>query len=63
MKRDPAIYSLAAHAASALGSSALGQRMIAVDSSRALFDIDLATGAKTQFGSVSSNAGTTGGLA
>ncbi len=38
-------------------------RLIGVDSSRALFEIDMATGAKTQIGTVSSNAGTTGGLA
>lgn len=45
-------------------SIALGQgRLIAVDSSRALYEIDMATGAKTQIGTVSANAGTTGGLA
>lgn len=38
-------------------------RFIAVDSSRALYEIDQNTGAKTQIGTVSSNAGTTGGLA
>jgi DNA-binding beta-propeller fold protein YncE len=38
-------------------------RLIAVDSSRALFEIDMNTGAKTQIGTVSANAGTTGGLA
>lgn len=43
---------------------ALGQgRLIAVDSSRALYEIDMSTGAKTQIGTVSANAGTTGGLA
>lgn len=41
----------------------LGQHMIAVDSSRALYEIDVATGAKTSIGTVSANAGTTGGLA
>ncbi len=45
-------------------SLVLGQgRMIAVDSSRALYEIDITTGAKTLIGTVSSNAGTTGGLA
>ena len=38
-------------------------RLIAVDSSRALYEIDMNTGAKTSLGSVSANAGTTGGLA
>ena len=43
---------------------ALGQgRLIAVDSSRALFEIDMSTGAKTSIGTVTANAGTTGGLA
>ncbi|MBI4915076.1 MAG: hypothetical protein HY825_04455 [Acidobacteria bacterium] len=41
----------------------LGQHMIAVDSSRALYEIDVATGAKTLIGTVSANAGTTAGLA
>ncbi|MBL8990700.1 MAG: hypothetical protein JNJ48_03870 [Phycisphaerae bacterium] len=38
-------------------------RLIAVDSSRALYEINMTTGAKTAIGTVSSNAGTTGGLA
>lgn len=38
-------------------------RMIAVDSSRALFEIDILTGAKTPIGTVSANASTTAGLA
>lgn len=37
--------------------------LIAVDSSRGLYEIDPTTGAKTQFGTVSANAGTCGGLA
>jgi DNA-binding beta-propeller fold protein YncE len=37
--------------------------VIAVDSSRALFEIDITTGAKTPIGTVSANAGTTAGLA
>ena len=41
----------------------LGQHMIAVDSSRAMYEIDVATGAKTSIGTVSANAGTTAGLA
>lgn len=47
----------------AFASTAFSQRMIACDSSRALYEIDIATGAKTQIGTISSNAGTTGGLA
>ena len=53
-----------AAAALAVASSAFGaDRLIAVDTSRALFEIDMNTGAKTQIGTVSSNAGTTAGLA
>lgn len=37
--------------------------LVAVDSSRALYEIDPATGAKTPIGTVSANAGTTAGLA
>jgi hypothetical protein len=36
--------------------------MIAVDSNRNLYEIDIATGGKTQIGTVSANAGTTAGL-
>lgn len=39
------------------------ERLIAVDSSRALFEVNPNTGAKTAIGTVSANAGTTGGLA
>lgn len=54
----------AAAAAIGMAGSAFGQGvMIAVDSSRALFEINIATGAKTPIGTVSSNAGTTAGLA
>lgn len=35
-------------------------RLICVDSSRALFEVNMQTGAKTQIGTVSANAGTTG---
>ena len=37
--------------------------VIAVDSNRNLYEIDIATGAKTQIGTVTANAGTTAGLA
>jgi hypothetical protein len=48
----------------AAASPGLAQpHMIAVDSSRALYEIDIATGAKTLFRTVSANAGTTAGLA
>jgi len=38
-------------------------KLYAVDSSRALFEVDMNTGVKTPAGTVSANAGTTGGLA
>lgn len=50
------VLSVAAPCASA-------QTLVAVDSGRILYTIDKATGAKTQFGTVSSNASTTAGLA
>lgn len=37
--------------------------IVAIDSSRAYYEIDVATGAKTQLGTATANAGTTGGLA
>ncbi|MBX7134945.1 MAG: hypothetical protein K1X67_19940 [Fimbriimonadaceae bacterium] len=37
--------------------------LYAVDSSRALYELDMNTGARTSIGTVSANAGTTGGLA
>ncbi len=37
--------------------------LIAVDNARAFWEIDVATGTKTQFATISANAGTTGGLA
>ncbi len=40
-----------------------GQTLFAVDSSRAFYSVDMNTGAKTLLCTVSSNAGTTGGLA
>lgn len=60
MRNTLTAIGLVAMASTAVAS---GGRMIAVDSSRALYDIDITTGAKTQFGTVSSNAGTTAGLA
>ncbi|HET9314825.1 MAG TPA: hypothetical protein VFQ51_04510 [Vicinamibacteria bacterium] len=43
--------------------SAAGEtHVIAVDSSRALFEIDITSGAKTPIGTVTANAGTTGAL-
>ena len=48
----------------AVAGSAFGaDRLIAIDSSRAFYEIDRATGAKTLLGTASSNAGTAGGLA
>ncbi|GEM_PF-1922911 len=55
--------SLGGAAVLALSTSAMGQRMIACDSSRALYEVDINTGAKTSIGTISSNAGTTGELA
>jgi DNA-binding beta-propeller fold protein YncE len=54
----------AAAAALALAAGTAAQdRLIAVDSARAVYEINMATGEKTQIGTVSSNAGTTAGLA
>lgn len=39
------------------------QRMITCDSSRAVFEVDIATGTRTQVGTISSNVGVAGGLA
>jgi len=47
----------------ATSASTAAQFLVAVDSSRALSTIDPATGTKTQFATVSSNASTTAGLA
>ena len=49
--------------ASALPVHAGNPHIVAVDSARPLFEVNIATGAKTQFGTVSANAGTCGGLA
>ena len=39
--------------------AAAQERLIAVDSSRALYEVNMSTGAKTQIGTVSANASTT----
>ncbi len=49
--------------ATALAVSAGAGTLVAVDGSRVLYQIDMTTGAKTMIGTVSSNAGTTAGLA
>ncbi len=46
-----------------LAGPSIAGRLIAVDSSRALYDVDIATGAKTQIGTVSAGAGSPSGLA
>jgi hypothetical protein len=46
-----------------LSHFATAGQLVAVDSNRSLYDIDIATGTKTLIGTVSMNAGTTGGLA
>jgi DNA-binding beta-propeller fold protein YncE len=55
-----AVLAFSSFAHAALAGEA---HMIAVDSSRALSEIDIATGAKTPIGTVSANASTTAGLA
>lgn len=57
--RTAALALMVVPAASALASG----RLIAVDSNRSFFELNMTTGAKTQLGTVSANAGTTGGLA
>jgi hypothetical protein len=57
-------FLLVVAALAVLPGGALAQgRLLAIDSSRAFYEIDMATGAKTLLGTVSANAGTTGGLA
>ena len=46
----------------ALSGPLAAQRMFALDSSRAVYEIDLTTAARTQVGTISSNAGVTGGF-
>jgi len=52
---------LAAAASARAGTS--NPHLVAIDSSRAYFEIDAATGAKTPLGTASASAGTTAGLA
>ena len=47
----------------ALSSLATAQRLIGIDSSRALYQFDMTTGQKSAIGTVSINASTTAGLA
>src|SRR5688572_12181321 len=47
----------------AAASNVTAGTLIGVDSNRNLYEIDMATGAKTQIGVVSSNAGNIGGFA
>ncbi len=54
---------LGALAVLGLAAIAHSDRLIAVDSARVLYEIDRTTGAKVSIGTVSANAGTTGGLA
>lgn len=50
-------------AALVISAGLSAQRMIAVDSSRAVSEVDIATGGKTPLGTISSNASTTAGFA
>jgi DNA-binding beta-propeller fold protein YncE len=61
LRHFAAVIALLAPAWPALGAG--NPHIVAVDSSRALSEINIATGAKTPIGMVSANAGTTGGLA
>jgi DNA-binding beta-propeller fold protein YncE len=57
---------LIAAAVACLGCASLAMaqgRLIAVDSNRTLYEVDMTTGALTNIGAVSANAGTTAGLA
>jgi sugar lactone lactonase YvrE len=53
----------AAVAAAVAGTASAAGTMWALDNSRNLYNVDINTGVATQVGSISSNAGTTGGLA
>ncbi|MCY2961189.1 MAG: hypothetical protein NTY35_13595 [Planctomycetota bacterium] len=53
---------IAPFAVCVLAAAAQAGRLIAVDTSRALYDVDIATGAKTLIGTVSAGAGTPSGL-
>src|SRR6478672_2657305 len=61
-RKMPFFLGLALLCAAFLAPSARAQ-LIAVDSARALYTLDISTGARTQIGTVSANAGTTAGLA
>ncbi len=64
MRKTKSILAVAGAIIAAGATTVLAQpQLIAVDSSRALYDIDMNTGAKTLLCTVSANAGTTGGLA
>jgi hypothetical protein len=54
---------LGALALTMTGSAFAQGRLFAIDSSRNIYDVDMMTGAASQIGQISSNAGTTGGLA
>lgn len=46
-----------------LAAPVAAQRLIALDSSRTVWDVDILTGVRTQVGTITANAATTGGLA
>jgi hypothetical protein len=56
-------HSLLIPAVLALVGSAFAGQLVAVDSARVLYDLDITTGVRTPIGNVTVNAGTTGGLA
>jgi len=60
--RAASLLALIVLGAAVLATSASAQQLYAVDSSRALYTIDMTTGAKTLVATVSANAGTTAGL-
>src|SRR5262245_51562671 len=47
----------------AIAAPVQAQRLIGLDSSRTVWDIDITTGARTLLGTISANAATVGGLA
>src|SRR5688572_16987626 len=57
-----AVVVVLAAAATAAHAGSTNPHIVAVDSSRALFEIDIATGAKTPLGTVTANASTTAAL-
>ncbi len=62
LKGGIAVLTLTSCTATALAGAAAGN-LYAVDSSRALFEVNMQTGEKTPIGTVSANAGTSAGLA